>query len=163
MLRFFMEKTLVDTSIGSDDTAWAERCEYWTELPTEKKRQGRPPRHSDRPLILTGHGVRLRVDQGCLLVKNGFTHYPQAAEEHRFFPADRAKPARIIIVDGNGSISLDVLSWLAVHDIPLVRLDWRGNVTSVLSNSYGPDHQLVHEAASGSGPSVADSGFVDPK
>jgi CRISPR-associated endonuclease Cas1 len=39
---------------------------------------------------------------------------------------------------------LDVLSWLATHDIPLVRLDWRGNVTSVLSNSYGPDHKLVH-------------------
>jgi CRISPR/Cas system-associated endonuclease Cas1 len=65
-------------------------------------------------------------------------------EEHRFFPADREKPARIIIIDGNGSISLDVLSWLATHDIPLIRLDWRGNVTSVLSNNYGPDHKLVH-------------------
>jgi CRISPR-associated endonuclease Cas1 len=84
------------------------------------------------------------VDQGCLLVKNGFTHYPQAVEEHRFFPADRAKPARIVIVDGNGSISLDALGWLATHNIPLIRLDWRGNVTSVLSNNYGPDHELVH-------------------
>jgi CRISP-associated protein Cas1 len=127
-----------------DDAAWAERCEYWTERPIEKKQRGRPPRHSNQPLILTGHGLRLRVDQGCLLVKNGFTHYPQAAEEHRFFPADREKPARIVIVDGNGSISLDVLSWLTTHDIPLVRLDWRGNVTTVLSNNYGPDHKLVH-------------------
>lgn len=128
---------------GQDDTAWAERCEYWSELPAEKKRHGHPLRHSGRPLILTGHGVRLRVDQGCLLVKNGFTHFPQYAEERRFFPADRQKPARIVIIDGNGSITLDVLGWLTAHDIPLVRLDWRGNVTTVLSNNYGPDHNLV--------------------
>jgi CRISPR-associated protein Cas1 len=129
--------------LENDDLAWAERCEYWSGLPTETRR-GRPPRHNDRPLVLTGHGVRLRVDQGALLVRNGFTHYPQDVEEHRFFPADREKPARIVIVDGNGSITLDVLSWLTTHDIPLVRLDWRGNATSVLSKSYGPDHKLVH-------------------
>jgi CRISPR-associated protein Cas1 len=141
-----MEKADIRSSLASisDDLGWKERCEYWTGLPTEKKRHGRPPRHNDRPLVLTGHGVRLRVDQGALLVRNGFTHYPQAIEEHRFFPADREKPARIVIVDGNGSISLDVLSWLTTHDIPLVRLDWRGNVTTVLSNNYGPDHKLVH-------------------
>jgi CRISPR-associated endonuclease Cas1 len=139
-----MEKTFADDTTQGDDTAWADRCEYWTGFPAEKKNRGRPPRHSDRPLILTGHGVRLRVDQGCLLVKSGFTHYPQAVEEYRFFPADRQKPARIIIIDGNGSISLDVLSWLTTHDIPLVRLDWRGNVATVLSNNYGPDHKLVH-------------------
>jgi CRISPR-associated protein Cas1 len=139
-----MDTTFVGTAALADDLAWVERCEYWSALPTDKKRRGRLPRHSDQPLILTGHGVRLSVDQGCLLVKNGFTRYPQAAEEHRFFPADRGKPARIIIVDGTGSISLDVLSWLTAHDIPLVRLDWRGNVTTVLSNNYGPDHRLVH-------------------
>jgi CRISPR/Cas system-associated endonuclease Cas1 len=55
------------------------------------------------------------------------------------------KPARIIVIDGNGSITLDVLSWLTTHGIPLVRLDWRGNVTTVLSNNYGPDHKLVHQ------------------
>src|ERR1700688_2537240 len=142
-----MENVYADwasTAKDLDDTAWRDRRGYWTAPPTERKRRSRPARHSDQPLILTGHGIRLRVDQGCLLVKNGFTHYPQAVEEHRFFPADREKPARIIIIDGNGSISLDVLSWLTTHDIPLVRLDWRGNVTTVLSNNYGPDHTLVH-------------------
>jgi CRISPR-associated protein Cas1 len=128
---------------GQDDTAWADRCEYWTGLPTEARRHGPPPRYNKKPLVLSGHGIRLRVHQGSLLVRNGFTHHPQAIEEHRFFPADREKPARIIIIDGNGSISLDVLSWLTTHDIPVIRLDWRGNVTSILSNSYGPDHKLV--------------------
>ena len=28
-------------------------------------------------LILTGHGVSIRVDTGSLLINNGFTHYPQ--------------------------------------------------------------------------------------
>jgi CRISP-associated protein Cas1 len=138
-----MEKVPFTPSM-SDDLDWQDCCEYWTGIPTENKRHGRPPRHSDKPLILTGHGVRLRVDQGCLLVKNGFTHHPQTVAEHRFFPADRQKPARIIVIDGNGSITLDVLSWLTTHGIPLVRLDWRGNVTTVLSNNYGPDHKLVH-------------------
>jgi CRISPR-associated protein Cas1 len=132
------------SSSQEDDTAWAERCAEWSNLPVGVKHRGRPPRHSNNPLVLTGHGIRLRVDQGSLLVRNGFTHYPQASEEHRFFPADREKPARIIVIDGNGSISLDVLSWLTTHDIPLVRLDWRGNVTTILSNNYGPDHKLVH-------------------
>lgn len=139
-----MERNIERDPPQGDDTAWVERCEHWKTLPIERKRHGRPPRHSDQPLILTGHGVRLKVDQGCLLVRNGFSHYPQAVEEHRFFPADREKPARIIIVDGNGSITLDVLSWLTTHNIPLVRLDWRGNVTTVLSNNYGPAHKLVH-------------------
>jgi CRISP-associated protein Cas1 len=139
-----MDTTFLGAAALADDLAWAERCEYWSAIPADKKRHGRPPRHSNRPLILTGHGVRLKLDQGCLLVKNGFTHYPQPVEEHRFFPADRQKPARIIIIDGNGSITLDVLSWLTTHNIPLVRLDWRGNVTTVLSNNYGPDHKLVH-------------------
>jgi len=33
---------------------------------------------------------------------------------------------------------------VTTHDIPLVRLDWRGNVTTILSSNYGPDHKLVH-------------------
>ena len=109
---FPMERIFVEPSQDADETAWAERSAEWSNLPVGGKPRGRPLRHSNQPLILTGHGVRLRVDQGCLLVKSGFTYYPQAAEEHRFFPADRQKPARIIIIDGNGSISLDVLSWL---------------------------------------------------
>jgi CRISPR-associated endonuclease Cas1 len=138
-----MEKTFAGATTQGDDTAWADRCEYWTGIPTEGRRHGPAPRKNDKPLVLTGHGIRLRVDQGTLLVRNGFTHYPQATEEHRFFPADRDKPPRIIIIDGNGSISIDVLTWLTAHDVPLIRLDWRGNITSILSNSYGPDHKLV--------------------
>jgi hypothetical protein len=67
-----------DRSISAgDDTAWAERCEYWADEPTEPKHRGRPPRHANRPLVITGHGMRLNIHHGTLLIESGFTHYPQ--------------------------------------------------------------------------------------
>src|SRR5215470_2389562 len=90
-----------------DDIDWAERCEYWAKPAPEKKRRGAPPRRTRKPLILTGHGLGLRVEQGTLLVKDGFTHYPQTQAVHRFFRGDRNMPSRIVIVDGNGNITLD--------------------------------------------------------
>ena len=68
-----------------DDEGWAGRCAYWAlQAGAEKSdRRRKPERHP--LLILTGHGMRLRVDNGALLVQNGFTHYPQRREEFRFF------------------------------------------------------------------------------
>ena len=50
------------------------------------------------------------------------------------------------MLDADGSISLHVVAWLARHAIPLVLLDWQGQVTSVL-NSEGrmPDSTLLHQ------------------
>jgi CRISP-associated protein Cas1 len=103
--------------------------------------------------MLTGHGMRLRVDNGALLVRNGFTHYPQVAVEQRFFPGDRRMPSRIIVIDGSGGLSFDVLTWLAEQNVPLIRIDWRGNVVTVLGHSHGLHLKQVREqynaAASG--------------
>ena len=130
---------------GLDDRAWLERCRYWaTQRPEKwKGRRGPPPRRLHQPLILTGHGVRLNIDQGTLLVRQGFTHYPQKQEIYRFFPNDRYMPSRIIVVDGSGSVTLDVIDWLSQQQVPLVRIDWKGNATNVISSSYGPDPKLV--------------------
>src|SRR5689334_12046581 len=97
----------------SGEDIWADRCNYWLSLHTEPKRRGPPSRQSHKPLILTGHGMHLRVDHGALVVRNGFTHYPQAVDENRFFPGDRRLPSRIIVIDGNGNMSFDALSWLS--------------------------------------------------
>jgi CRISP-associated protein Cas1 len=131
---------------GLDDRAWLERCRYWAGQKLEKRkgRRGPPPRRLHQPLVLTGHGVRLNIDQGTLLVRQGFTHYPQKQELYRFFPNDRYMPSRIVVVDGSGSITLDVISWLSQQQVPLVRIDWQGNAINVISNSYGPDPKLVH-------------------
>jgi CRISPR-associated endonuclease Cas1 len=97
--------------------------------------------------------MRLRIDHGALVVRNGFTHYPQAVAEQRFFPGDRKRPSRIIVVDGSGSVSFDVLAWLSEQGIPLVQIDWRGKVVSVLGTGYGfnPERVATQLAAQHSG------------
>jgi hypothetical protein len=74
----------------------------------------------------------LRIDNGTLVVRDGFTHYPQALRERRFFPGASNLPPRIVVLDGSGSLSFDVMDWLAEQRIPLIRIDWRGNVVTVL-------------------------------
>jgi CRISP-associated protein Cas1 len=88
-----------------------------------------------QPLILCGHGVLLRAEGGALTIRNGFTHYPQKQETYRFFKGGLAIPPRIIMLDGSGSISFDVLAWVSEQNVPLIRIDWQGNVQSVLANN----------------------------
>jgi CRISP-associated protein Cas1 len=135
---------VTDRADPEDDGDWADRCGYWRETPTEKRRWGpRVTRHSHKPLVLTGHGMRLSVDNGALVVRNGFTHYPQQQEQWRFFPGDRNSPSRIIVVDGSGGLSFDVLTWLSSQNIPLIKIDWRGEAVSVLGGAAGTDPRKV--------------------
>ena len=39
------------------------------------------------------------------------------------------------MLDGSGSISFDVLSWLSVQGIPLIRIDWQGDVISTIGGA----------------------------
>jgi CRISPR-associated endonuclease Cas1 len=130
-----------------DDAVWAERGDYWQDHAsiTQPRTRRRDKRSVHEPLILTGHGVQFRIEQGTLVIRNGFTHYPQRRQEWRFFPGDRALPSRIVVLDGDGSISLHVVTWLARHGIPLVLLDWQGQVTSVLNGDGRASHAaLLH-------------------
>ena len=121
-----------------DDTAWADRCAYWLASRPEKRRYGRPPRQSHQPLILTGHGISLRVDHGALVVCNGFTHYPQRAEERRFFPGDRTLPSReFIIIDGSGTLWFDTLTWLAEQKLPLIKMIGAAGQGCLRAGPYG--------------------------
>jgi CRISP-associated protein Cas1 len=118
-----------------DDHVWGDRSAYWSNqllvaIPKSPKRI--KPR---QPLTLAGHGVLLKVDAGSLLVRNGYTHYPQKQDTHRFFKGDAALPSRIIMLDGSGSITFDVLAWLNQQRVPLVRVDWTGNVVTVVGGA----------------------------
>jgi CRISPR/Cas system-associated endonuclease Cas1 len=98
----------------------------------EKASARRTKRAKAQPaLILCGHGVSLRVENGALTIQNGFTHYPQQRKIIRYFPGDVALPERIILLDGSGSISFDVLSWLAEQKVSLIRIDWKGDIVCV--------------------------------
>ena len=116
-----------------DDHEWADRSRHWAHRgpgPKDKRVRRRPSRD---PLILAGHGVSLRIEAGTLLVRNGFTHYPQKQETYRFFKGDADLPPRIIMLDGSGSITFDVLAWLNGQRVPLIKIDWTGNAVTVVS------------------------------
>ena len=125
------------------DRSWANRCQYWLSDAAVPAKPLRHRRHSHEPLILTGHGMSLRVDHGTLVARNGFTHYPQAQKEYRFFRGDRCLPSRIIVLDGSGSLSFDVLSWLSEQALPLVRINWRGEVITALGTGHAADPMRV--------------------
>jgi CRISP-associated protein Cas1 len=125
------------------ETDWSDRSEFWIEerkkaRPTRKRRE-----RLSQVLTLAGHDISLRVDAGTLLIKNGLTHYPQCREEFRFFRGDLNRPTRIVLLDGSGSISFDVLDWLAEQDIPLIRISWTGEVVTVAGAGYSADPKKV--------------------
>ncbi len=97
-------------------------------------------RRSPHPLILCGHGVSLNVDKGTLWIRDGFTHYPQERTQQRIFRGDPSRPTRIMVVDGSGSLTFDVIDWLREQDIALIRVDWRGAATVITGRTgYAAD------------------------
>ena len=134
-LRCAVKSPSLAPKFTEDDHEWAARCEYWKRNSQTLNRNRAVRERTKQPLVLCGHGVSLRVHAGALLIRNGFTHYPQQQEIYRFFKGDLELPPRIIMMDGSGSISFDVLAWLAEQRVPLVRIDWQGNIQSVLCDS----------------------------
>jgi CRISPR-associated endonuclease Cas1 len=65
-------------------------------------------------------------------VRDGFTHYPQKRQEWRFFPGSSYFPSRIVLLDSDGSISFDVIRWLAEQQISLITINWQGEVINVI-------------------------------
>jgi CRISP-associated protein Cas1 len=114
-----------------DDPAWSMRSQIWGDR-LEKASMRRSKRTKAPPaLTLAGNGVSLRIEGSTLAIRNGFTHYPQKQETYRFFKGDIDLPERIILIDGNGSISFDVLSWLSEQNVSLVRINWKGDIVCV--------------------------------
>ena len=91
---------------SSANTDWVERCNHWNGTVTQARQKRDKRERSSETLVLCGHGITLRVEAGTLLVKNGFTHYPQVQETHRYFRGDLDRPSRIIVLDGSGAITL---------------------------------------------------------
>jgi CRISPR-associated protein Cas1 len=118
-----------------DDSHWAVRSGMWRDR-LEKASARRTKRAKAYPaLILAGHGVSLRIHGGALEIQNGLTHYPQRREQFIFFRRDADLPERIILLDGSGSVSFDVLSWLAEQKISFIRINWKGDIVCVAGTS----------------------------
>ena len=112
-----------------EDTAWASRGAYWESVVDS----ARPTESRSATLTLAGHGALLRVDGNALVVRNGFTHYPQTKREVRYTPRHPRLPARIVLINCDGAVSMPALTWLARQSVPVVSLDWRGNIVARLA------------------------------
>jgi CRISPR-associated protein Cas1 len=119
---------LHEPEIRADKIAdeWAIRSEFWGAEAVKTGGKRRVRERNSRPLILTGHGTSLRIENSALSIKPGFTHYPQKAEQFRFFKGDLNLPRIIMLLDGSGSISFDVLNWLGEQGVALARIQWGG-------------------------------------
>ncbi|MFN0303065.1 MAG: CRISPR-associated endonuclease Cas1 [Burkholderiales bacterium] len=112
---------------------YSDRCKFW--IAESERNVARHVREREAaPIILTGHGLALRVEKGSLLIRDGHTHFPAQQRKHRFFPAALDVPPAVVILDGSGDITLSAIDWLAAQGIPLIRLRWNGKFASVLTS-----------------------------
>lgn len=107
---------------------WAIRSEFWNSEIGNSKPKRRKRERNSTPLILCGHGVSFRIENGTLVIRDGFTHYPQQQARYRYFQGDLELPPRIVLLDGSGTLSFDVMSWLAEQGVTLTRIKWTGEV-----------------------------------
>jgi CRISPR-associated endonuclease Cas1 len=129
-----------------NDDLWASRGDYWIKkLHPKNPYTPRTRRRINRPLVLSGHGIKLNIDSQTLVIKCGFTHYPQEKEHYRFFPQDRRLPSRIVILDGDGSITLNAMEWLSEQQVPLVQINWKGEIVSTSATYYSAEPDIVRK------------------
>lgn len=137
----FEPSEIIETTAESD---WAIRSELWI---SEAAKFGKKPKRRERnsePLILCGHGISMRIENGVLVIRDGFTHYPQEQGVYRYFRGSRDIPTRILLLDGSGTLSFDVLSWLGEQNVTLARIKWTGEAAIAASGSgYASDPAKV--------------------
>ena len=128
---------LENANLQPDDSAdeWAIRSELWIAESGKLQRKRRLRDRNSNPLILTGHGTSLRVEGGALVIRQGFTHYPQEREQHRFFKGELTLPPAIILLGGSGSLSFDVLNWLGEQGVALARITGEGGFAVMASGA----------------------------
>jgi CRISPR-associated protein Cas1 len=88
--------------------------------------------------------VHLGIERDALLIRDGLTHAGQERATHRFFKGDPLRPPRIVMLDGSGSLSFDVITWLAEQGIPLFKVDYQGELVSIVAgrSAYDPERVL---------------------
>lgn len=137
---------LLETEICPNAFAadWAIRSEFWLSEIAQSAPKRKLRQRNSKTLILNGHGISMRIEGGSLVIRDGFTHYPQKQTRYRFFPRDLELPERILLLDGSGTLSFDVLSWLSEQNTSLARIKASGEVVTVASGTgYAADRQKL--------------------
>lgn len=135
---------LHEIEIRPDEIAddWAIRSAFWQSEIANSKSKRRKRERNSTPLILCGHGASLRIENGALVIRDGFTHYPQSQTTYRYFRGDLDLPPRIVLLDGSGTLSFDVLSWLAEQGVTLARIKWTGEI-AVAGAGFAADSDKI--------------------
>jgi hypothetical protein len=85
----FSETAHLEQENDIDDMAWTTRSAMWQSRVQKASARSTKRAKAQPALILAGHGVSLRVENGALTIQNGFTHYPQPREIIRYFSRRR--------------------------------------------------------------------------
>ncbi|MEM7005225.1 MAG: CRISPR-associated endonuclease Cas1 [Pseudomonadota bacterium] len=131
---------------------WLKRSEYWAAKaakfepkPTEVEPRIKYPSKRNRSLVLAGHGAGIQIKNNALVVKNGFSHWPQEQQIWTYYPADPKLPDRIVMIDGSGTMSFAAMDWLKTQGVAFIRIDWRGQSQLMLGGSGSvTDPEKVH-------------------
>ncbi len=82
-------------------------------------------------LLLSGHGIDMRVDSAKLHIKDGRTSTTEEPQEYVFSPR-RMDLDNIVIYGRNGNLTLDAVRWLMKHNVQVSMLNWDGKLLTTM-------------------------------
>jgi len=82
-------------------------------------------------LLLSGHGIDMRVDSAKLHIKDGRTSTTEEPQEYVFSPR-RMDLDNIVIYGRNGNLTLDAVRWLMKHNVQVSILNWDGKLLTTM-------------------------------
>src|SRR5687768_5899347 len=103
----------------------------------------RPLFSSRGVLTLSGYGISIRVDRGHLVVEDGIGSIRQRARLARVGHGLR----RLVVIGGDGAVSLSALRWLADQNASFAMLDRDGTVL-LATGPVGPKDARLRRAQS---------------
>src|ERR1700733_10283611 len=109
-------------------------------LPQDLQSRNSPREITPRNGVVTlfGHGIRVSVDRGHLLVQDAIGSERLAAR----FARVRHGLRRLIVVGSDGIVSLSALRWLADQDASFVMLEREGSVLATTGPASSSDSRL---------------------
>lgn len=84
-----------------------------------------------RFLLLNGHGIKFRVNNSKLHIKDGRYSEEQEPQEHLFRPK-RIAYDNIVICGRSGELSIEAIRWLIKHNVAITILDWNGKLLTTM-------------------------------
>jgi CRISPR-associated protein Cas1 len=84
------------------------------------------------PLILNGYGIKITVDNGRLVIKNGNRSSEEKPESYYLQP-NQKKITSILIYGQTGYISLEAFKWMSLQNLQINIFNWDGSLLSSIN------------------------------